>query len=709
MHVTLCYNQQNAVLVEYNQIKNIDYVASLQQGVYASTPGRDIIFDISASKTSFLILHCEKNWIPLSIKKKTVCGEIVNYGVYGKVKNSSYDREKEVDNNFFIVPDNNSYITNALPRTEGYSCYGLFGGKWHEFKNCNQANTAVDTCIEAEITFDPDFFKNNKYFSIYEDRPKEKSMYTGQTIMQCKNICIRGPYVTESSHFNRPEIHPAELMWWKDENNKLTFIAALDASGRFDKRDNYSITDDYNSEWKPWAQGPIDLNVKIRLEFSEPTEEQNLYVDLTRFSRGTTHNTNSKQEVTFTYLGNPLLNISHSDAAILPFKYSLEVAKDPISQSLIGHLTMKTTLKNFVDNGKVENYGYMSFEVSSLSSVEYDNLVNNRTETQEEINNYQNSDTIPKIAMADYILEEMQKQYISNIFRASYEPMLDTMGIPIGDTQEVTYTTDFNLSRVQGRVVPLLRQGEESAIEASSFEEISKVDLAITGAEEVAMSNSIVTDYFKKDSLIPKSMIVYKDVDISMSPLIFNPNNDKELISGPYLYANDQIIRDQIRVRDTLDMSFVIDTINSYMVDKSSNKRYEGSEIVDLIELSFSDSDFLYNGNVSVQFKEERPYELYLSGKIETSSENIIQSEFGTTLYNYELSESAEEIYTNEILSRLPDDFSSNFFNSCNYLELENTILSLDQEVLLTYFCQCISDGTIDAEEQIVLDAYLKK
>ena len=58
------------------------------------------------------------------------------------------------------------------------------------------------------------------------------------------SVCVYGPYVTESVHGNRPEIHPAEALWWRNmqgvdwkctEAQSWTFLHVQDGSHRFDE------------------------------------------------------------------------------------------------------------------------------------------------------------------------------------------------------------------------------------------------------------------------------------------------------------------------------------------------------------------------------------------------------------------------------------------------------------------------------------------
>lgn len=53
-----------------------------------------------------------------------------------------------------------------------------------------------------------------------------------------KTVCTYGPWVGDAGHGRRPEIHPAEIIWWREPvegGSEYTVLLVHDDSNRFDR------------------------------------------------------------------------------------------------------------------------------------------------------------------------------------------------------------------------------------------------------------------------------------------------------------------------------------------------------------------------------------------------------------------------------------------------------------------------------------------
>jgi hypothetical protein len=85
-------------------------------------------------------------------------------------------------------------------------------------------------------------------------------------------MCVYGPLVLDAAHGFASEVHPAELMWWRQGRSPhrvWTLLWQQDASTRFDEADNFALRRTPDSSWRPWAdakalRGKVRLVVEVR-------------------------------------------------------------------------------------------------------------------------------------------------------------------------------------------------------------------------------------------------------------------------------------------------------------------------------------------------------------------------------------------------------------------------------------------------------------
>ena len=187
------------------------------------------------------------NWFPLSPYKQVVKGKFDRYGFYDGTGD-------EKDWNIFILPSNDFkfLIDDALVFKGGAGAF-CFEDNWHTCDN--------QYCLEAEITPDGTFL-TNPWFPPSANTP---------SLLEGMDICAYGPWVRECYHSNRPEIHPSELIWWRENwqgSDLYWMVAQLDDSGRFNDNGDFDLDEGQVDGWKPWSKAPLVAVFKIPFEVS---------------------------------------------------------------------------------------------------------------------------------------------------------------------------------------------------------------------------------------------------------------------------------------------------------------------------------------------------------------------------------------------------------------------------------------------------------
>ena len=209
-------------------------ITSQQLGVSAADPdGHKMGMNIAFRNGDGL------NWYPADGYKQTLVGTVDRYEFW-----NPSDSGDEADWNIYIKPDPpfayliEDVLTNA------------------DLSVVHKGTTTSGYVIEAEVTPDEHFY-NNPYFNS-----------NGTSNRVGRKIGVYGPWVMEEEHGWRPEIHPSEILWWRDvgagSTARTTWTIAVmqDDSNRFDLERNYRGRID-----RPWSAVPrravIDIAVAI--------------------------------------------------------------------------------------------------------------------------------------------------------------------------------------------------------------------------------------------------------------------------------------------------------------------------------------------------------------------------------------------------------------------------------------------------------------
>jgi hypothetical protein len=269
-------------------------------GVLAKNPDTSVTAQYSAGRFGYFGVYLfPSNWMPLSDSKHTMCGRFARFDWNVIPVINDIGLSDENDWNIRIIPSDlfRDTFNDALPYstkpTEVWSCdpmpkddrdrhqCGETGGV--EYKCTDSPANATPgalpggnchNCFEAELTprtnrFQTPWFKKN-----------QPSGACSTLVDQ--SICVYGPYVTESVHGNRPEIHPIEALWWRNnqhaspdspDEQSWTLLHVQDASHRFDDRSDFSpLPRDDSADWAPWAAP--NQSAQFDLFFETPTSPQ---------------------------------------------------------------------------------------------------------------------------------------------------------------------------------------------------------------------------------------------------------------------------------------------------------------------------------------------------------------------------------------------------------------------------------------------------
>jgi hypothetical protein len=177
------------------------------------------------------------NWYPVDRFKQTLVGTLEGYQFFDGTGD-------EADWNLFINPSpafrfiRDDVLPNADP------------GELH------RSNTG-EALVEAEITPDEALFSNPFFPRV------------GASPLVGRTIGVYGPWVQEEAHGFRPEIHPCELLWWRDVNGSganqvrtYHLLVVQDDSNRFDRSENFS-----GKIARPWSAFPrrADFWIAVRV------------------------------------------------------------------------------------------------------------------------------------------------------------------------------------------------------------------------------------------------------------------------------------------------------------------------------------------------------------------------------------------------------------------------------------------------------------
>ncbi|WP_339895758.1 hypothetical protein [uncultured Algibacter sp.] len=261
----------NAPNSTQEEINERNRVINKMQGIKGFDPLSNFISSIPAEKTvgeeSINIFEYSNNWFPIDGKKHVCCGKLKKFQTY----NGS---GAEMDWNIFIEPnDEFSFLIDDVLKykdpewaTKAWNGEWRSGG-WHINKETG------GYLLEGELTPDKSFY-DNLFFPNSGEKVENiwgHVVTKPNIVLLEKEICLYGPWVRERVHNNRPEIHPSEMIWWRE--GKGYYIMLLqDDSNRFDNNADFGfLGGSAPSNWKPWTEPPLTAQFKIAFKVN-PSE-----------------------------------------------------------------------------------------------------------------------------------------------------------------------------------------------------------------------------------------------------------------------------------------------------------------------------------------------------------------------------------------------------------------------------------------------------
>jgi hypothetical protein len=213
-------------------------------------------------------------WYPILPTKQTICGALRQLKYY-----------PDIDHDWAL----NIEPTPGTPSSD-------------VFDAAREQGSAVDCgggsrCVHGETNPDQNFPMKTVFGATH------RSGHFYDTALQDKDMCIYGPYVSDGNHDDKIEIHPIELIWWKDPRETLEpkrtppystartvwreqmhVIFTHDDSNRFDRNSNYSYYScidiapglipeqcTFGPGWTgPWTRVPRRSEVRIAFD-ADPT------------------------------------------------------------------------------------------------------------------------------------------------------------------------------------------------------------------------------------------------------------------------------------------------------------------------------------------------------------------------------------------------------------------------------------------------------
>jgi hypothetical protein len=183
-------------------------------------------------------------YTPVSPFKQVLVGEFDHYGWYNPIFSGD-----EADFNIFIWNPVGAPFRHILD--------DVANQMEEPFRDLQKAQRRVDFCVECEVTPDESFYDNDFFPT---DEPLD-------TPLVGRPIGVYGPWVRDGGHGGRPEIHPAEIIWWEGPRNRpgvrftRHFLVLQDDSNRFDRPGDYD-----GPVPRPWSAFPRRANISVCLQ-----------------------------------------------------------------------------------------------------------------------------------------------------------------------------------------------------------------------------------------------------------------------------------------------------------------------------------------------------------------------------------------------------------------------------------------------------------
>jgi len=201
------------------------------------------------------------DWAPFDDFKTTICGALGIFGTFEPNRQKEFLRFlpeiPEHDWNIILIPTAGSIFDERFRLARRLMERGHEG----DLVSCHG-----EPCFEAEVTPQSQLLKANS---------------AGGWLTSCRRgqtLCTFGPWVGDGGHGYRPEIHPAERIWWRD-GERLKLIALQDASQRFRDHRQFQWADAREpSRWHPWAAPSMQGEFRVAFEAAAGSADPALFL-----------------------------------------------------------------------------------------------------------------------------------------------------------------------------------------------------------------------------------------------------------------------------------------------------------------------------------------------------------------------------------------------------------------------------------------------
>jgi hypothetical protein len=210
-------------------------------------------------------------------------------------------------------------------------------------------------CIECEITPDEGYYDNFWF--------RTKKPYT--SLLVGAKIGVYGPWVRDFAHGGRPEIHPCEVIWWRNgsfddagpqPHVRWTVVVLQDDSNRFDRQSDY---DTFVA--RPWSMSP--RRARITMSLQAPRGQHAEYsISISKGQRIFEHPGEETRSITRDYDGRRALTVTKRMSKPAQLKARLsELAPDPTDRNKLRCFLELDVQVGEGDRGK-EGFAELSIE-----------------------------------------------------------------------------------------------------------------------------------------------------------------------------------------------------------------------------------------------------------------------------------------------------------------------------------------------------------
>jgi len=212
-------------------------------------------------------------WVMASACKQTLCGVPRNYEP--NIKGSFFSGEYDLNNN--VYPDK-----AFREEIEKHECFAeeSQGLAVEGSVLCFERPAKGGWLMHVEIT-PPAGPLRRDLMRQWNDRLVYRHW---RKSLGGRTMCVYGPFVADTGHGAKAEIHPTQLFWWNlnqgGSNGRRDLFApdgpfdlflVQDGSARYSKEHQYVINREFPEAraWRPWAQAPLSGTFEIAFSSAE--------------------------------------------------------------------------------------------------------------------------------------------------------------------------------------------------------------------------------------------------------------------------------------------------------------------------------------------------------------------------------------------------------------------------------------------------------